>query len=51
MRSRSNYDRINVDVVWRGDLQKPPGLYKGGHLVIRDYLLKVTYKINVISLF
>ena len=26
-------------VVWRGDLQKPQGLYKGGHLMIGDYLL------------
>ena len=25
---------------WRGDLQKPPGLYKGGHLMMRgDYIL------------
>jgi hypothetical protein len=25
---------------WRGDLQKPPGLYKGGHLLMHgDYIL------------
>jgi hypothetical protein len=25
---------------WRGDLQKPPGLYKGGHLLMKgDYIL------------
>ena len=24
---------------WRGDLQKPPGLYKGGHLLMHgDYI-------------
>ena len=25
---------------WRGDLQKPPGLYKGGHLLMHgNYIL------------